>query len=134
MPACIRIVLRHFGIDLAEKAISRACKTTPRGTDQDEAAKGVAVFGVKAAKLEEASFDDITQYLQQGCPVIVFLSVLHLPYGGQVGIHAVVVNGFGAHDVSFVDPARGEEIAINRDTFLAAWGERGYLGLVIEAY
>lgn len=134
VPACIRIVLRALGVDLSEMVISRACKTTPRGTDQDEAVEGIALLGFKANKLEEASFEDMAQYLQQGRPVITFLSVKHLPYGrGQAGMHAVVVNGFKANAVSYIDPARGEEIEINRDTFIAAWDERGRLGLVIEA-
>jgi len=34
--------------------------------------------------------------------------------------------------ISFIDPARGEEIEIDVDAFLAAWDERGRLGLVIE--
>ena len=65
-------------------------------------------------------------------PVIAFVSVKHLPYGGQSGVHAVVVNGIEKNRVSFIDPARGEEITVEQDTFVKAWQARNCLGLLIE--
>jgi len=132
VPACIRIVFQYLGKDFSETTISLACKTTPRGTDQNLAARGIVALGFNAIKMENISFDDMTSYLLKGQPVIAFLSVKHLPYGGQVGMHAVVINGFDDGYVSYIDPARGEEIEINLETFIAAWDERGRLSLVIE--
>ncbi len=132
VPACIRIVLHYLGADFSENEISVACKTTPRGTDQDDAAEGIVSLGFNAIKLEAITFEGITRFIRQNQPVIVLLSVKHLPYGSQMGMHAVVVNGFSTNTVSFIDPARGEEIEITMDTFLQAWDERGRLGLVIE--
>jgi ABC-type bacteriocin/lantibiotic exporter with double-glycine peptidase domain len=133
VPACIRIVLRHLGSDFSEAEIGVACKTTERGTDQNEAAEGLATLGFNTISLEGVAFEDMNRFVSRGLPVIVFLSIQHLPYGGQVGTHAVVVNGFEDDYVSFVDPARGEEIEINKNTFLGAWDERGRIGLVIES-
>lgn len=42
-------------------------------------------------------------------------------------------SGLHSHCSALIDPARGEEIEIDVDTFLAAWDERGRLGLVIES-
>jgi predicted double-glycine peptidase len=112
--------------------ISAACKTTELGTDHEEAAQGIAFLGFKAIKLENAAFDDLVQFIFKFQPVIVFVNVKHLPYGGQSGVHAVVVNGVEMNRVSFIDPARGEEITIEKDTFLKAWQARSCLGLVIE--
>lgn len=132
VPACIRIVLHHFGSDFSEAEISDACKTTPLGNDLEEAAQGVALLGFKSIKLKGAVFHDIIRYIQKHQPVIVFVSVKHLPYGGLGGTHAVVVNGLEEKKVSFIDPARGEEITVVMGTFLKAWRARGCRALVIE--
>jgi len=132
VPACIRIVLRCLGHDFSEPDIGVACKTTSLGTELDDAVQGVSSMGFKAIKLKDATFDDIIRFVESHHPLIVFLSVNQLPYGGQAGMHAVVVNGFEKNDVSFVDPERGEEIVLTLGTFLKAWQARRCLGLVIE--
>jgi ABC-type bacteriocin/lantibiotic exporter with double-glycine peptidase domain len=132
VPACIRILLHYIGTDYPEAKISAVCKTTELGTDQDEAAQGVTLLGFKAVMLENAAFDDLVRFVLKFQPVIAFVSVKHLPYGGQSGVHAVVVNGVEMNRVSFIDPARGEEITVEKDTFLKAWQARSCLGLVIE--
>jgi len=100
-------VLHHFGIQLSEKAIGEARHTTPLGTDREETEAGLVALGFKAASFKEAVFDTITQHLQTQRPVIVFLSVNHLPYAVSLaGMHAVVVNSCSPQSVSFIDPAR----------------------------
>jgi ABC-type bacteriocin/lantibiotic exporter with double-glycine peptidase domain len=125
-------VLRCLGTDYPEAEIGVACKTTELGTDQEEAAQGIALLGFKAVKLENAAFDDLIRFVLNLQPVIAFVSVKYLPYGGQSGVHAVVVNSVETNRVSFIDPARGEEITVEKDTFLKAWQARSCLGLVIE--
>ncbi len=132
VPTCIRIVLHRLGVALSETEICAACKTTPLGNDLDEAAQGVTLLGFNAVKLKGVVFDDIIRFIQQRQPVIVFVNVKHLPYGGLGGTHAVVVNSLEEQDVSFIDPARGEEITVVMDTFLKAWRARGCRALVIE--
>lgn len=132
LPACVRIVLSHFGMNLSEQEIGLACKTTPRGTDLDEAAAGLISLGLKVMKLKQAGIDEILRSLKQQRPVIAFLSVQELPYGFAIGMHAVVVNGYEENQVSFIDPARGEEITISMKTFLKAWRARACRGLIIE--
>jgi len=133
LPACIRIVLRYLGHDLAESEICTACETTDSGTGQEQAAAGIVRLGFNATKPENAPLGIIDKFLRQGKPVIALLHVSHLPYARQqTGLHAVVVNRSENDYISFIDPARGEEIEIDIDAFLAAWDERGRLGLVIE--
>jgi len=132
VPACIRIVLSHYGVELTEERICAACQTTPRGTDQQDAARGIISLGFEAAKLKAAKPDDIIKFLGQNQPVIAIIGVEHLPYGGQYDTHAIVVNGLERNQVSFIDPARGEEIEISLNTFLRAWQARRCLGLVIK--
>ncbi|MGH7596445.1 MAG: cysteine peptidase family C39 domain-containing protein [bacterium] len=134
LPACIRIVLRYLGYDFAESEIRTACETTHSGTGHEQAAAGIFRLGFNATKLENAPLGMIDKFLRQSKPVIALLHVSHLPYTRQqTGLHAVVVNGSENDYISFIDPARGEEIEIDLDTFLAAWDERGRLGLVIES-
>lgn len=131
LPACIRIVLHYLGSDFSETTIGNVCQTAPIGTDRDDAAQGIALLGFKTIKLIGATNDDITRFIQSGHPVIVLLSVNELPYGGQAGMHAVVVNNYGTNEISFIDPARGEEITLTLSTFLKAWRARGCRGLII---
>jgi len=124
--------LRQLGANFSETEITAACKTTPLGTDLDDAVQGVIGLGFKATKLQSATSGDMARFIQSHHPVIVFLSVKHLPYGGQAGMHAVVVTNYEENEVSFIDPARGEEIALTLGTFLKAWQARGCRGLVIQ--
>jgi ABC-type bacteriocin/lantibiotic exporter with double-glycine peptidase domain len=133
VPACIRIVLQHFGHDHAEFEICEACKSSNRGTSQNQAVVGIEKLGFVPSKLKDEPFNLIVQFLQKGLPVIVLLDVHQLPYArDKAGLHAVVVNGFDGNYVSFIDPARAEEIEFPVETFLRAWQECGSLGLVIE--
>jgi ABC-type bacteriocin/lantibiotic exporter with double-glycine peptidase domain len=133
VPACIRIVLQHWGHDYAELKICEACKTSDRGTSQNQAVAGIKKLGFEVSKLKDEPFDLIIQFLHEGVPVIALLDVHQLPYArDKAGLHAVVVNGFDGDYVSFIDPARGDEIEFSVDTFLRAWQECGRLGLVIE--
>jgi ABC-type bacteriocin/lantibiotic exporter with double-glycine peptidase domain len=133
VPACIRIVLQHWGHNYAEFEVSEACKTSDRGTGQNQAVEGIKKLGFEASKLQDEPFDLIVQFLHEGMPVVALLDVHQLPYAkDKAGLHAVVVNGFDGNHVSFIDPARGEEIELPVNTFLRAWQECGSLGLVIE--
>lgn len=133
VPACIRVVFHRLGFVFSEAQICAACKTTALGTDQNEAADGITSLGFQATNLKGAAFNVIAQSIHRGIPVIVFLSVHDLPYGGYAGMHAVVVNDVGKNEVSFVDPARGEEIMVDFKTFLKAWQARGCRCLIIES-
>ncbi len=133
LPACVRIVLHQLGIQLTELEIGRACQTTPLGTDREIAAAGLSGLGYKITQLQDAPFATISHFIQQHKPVIVFLNVSLLPYARTAaGTHAVVVNDCGTEEVSFIDPARGEEIEISSETFIRAWQDRGCRGLVVE--
>jgi ABC-type bacteriocin/lantibiotic exporter with double-glycine peptidase domain len=134
VPACIRIALKHLGHEHTESEVCKACKTSDRGTSQNQAAAGIEEMGFEVSKLKDEPFDVIAQFLNHGMPVIVLLDVHQLPYAkDKAGLHAVVVNGFDGHHVSFIDPARAEEIEFPLNTFLRAWEECGSLGLVIES-
>lgn len=94
---------------------------------------GIAKLGFKVIKLEDVPLDTLLKFIFQGTPVIVLVYVSLLPYAKkQGGLHAVLIAGVDDDYISFIDPARAEEIEIDLDTFLAAWDKRGRLGLVIE--
>lgn len=133
VPACIRMILLHFGHDYAESKICEVCQTTDRGTSPNHAAAGIAMLGFTAAKLKNEPFEVLKQFINEGTPVITLLDVHQLPYAkSSAGLHAVAVNGFDGNHVSYIDPARAEEITVPEETFLRAWQECGSLGLVIK--
>jgi ABC-type bacteriocin/lantibiotic exporter with double-glycine peptidase domain len=54
-----------------------------------------------------------------------------LPIDARDDLHALVVTGFAQHEVSVLDPLNGER-TIALPTFLAAWGMRHNLAILIE--
>jgi len=68
--------------------------------------------------------------LSSGHPIIVFLEVSDLPYGGT-GAHGVVVCGFEDGKIIYMDPSLGREVTLDLVTFLRAWGRMDNQGILI---
>jgi len=130
LPACLRIVLHHFGTDLPEETLAQACKTNKEGTSIEEAAKAVRFWDFDAIEFEEASLFDLVDHLMKGRPVIVALDVTQMPYGDS-DLHAVVVCGLEENEVKYIDPGYGKEMSLDLMTFFNAWHSLGRHGLVI---
>src|SRR3954469_17383894 len=70
-PACLRMVLAYFGVDMSEMLIARACNASPAsGTTGTNLAKGAQRLGLKAQIIDRASFATIEKWLRRGVPVI----------------------------------------------------------------
>ncbi len=130
LPATIRIVLKHFKVNIAEGLIAKVSNTSKRGTNLEEAAESVEAFGFKAIELEEASLAELVEFLDKNLPVIAVVDAEYLPYG-KIGLHAIVVNGIEGNRISFIDPALGKEFSLPLLAFFKAWDARGRCGLVI---
>jgi len=131
LPAAIRIVLRHFGVDFSEELIAQVCNTSERGTNIEEVAYGISGLGFKSFHFEEYGLPQLADYLDKNIPIIVALDVALLPYG-DTGLHAVVVNELEGNEVAFVDPALGMNMSLPLFTFFKAWDSRGRCGLIIQ--
>lgn len=132
LPACIKIVLSFFSIEVAEDEVALACKTTGAGTLPRNAVAGIRTMGHQALAFEDGTLEFLLESLSRQQPVIVFLRVSDLPYG-VAGVHAVVVCGLEEDEVIYVDPELAREVALEAKTFLTAWHSLGGEGLLVWA-
>ena len=128
--ACLRAVLAAFGAHYSEDDLARACHTDPFGATLSDAASAVRSLGFNALFLPEATFEMLSEWLQQGVPMIVGIAVDDLAYG-VTGGHAVVVCGIEQDQVIVIAPAIGAERRLELEKFLRAWRRRNNRGLVV---
>jgi len=118
LPACIKAVLDYFGTSLAEDTIVCACRTTPAGTIAELALEGIRTLGYNGALIERGTVGFLLSVLDAGNPVVAFVDGAELPYATG-GAHAVVVCGYEAGEVTCMDPALGQHIALDIITEIA---------------
>jgi ABC-type bacteriocin/lantibiotic exporter with double-glycine peptidase domain len=133
VPAAVRMVLAFQGTTLEEDELCDLLETQQTGT----AVLNVLLLPQRVAKchaeVASASFDDLTRWLQEGIPPIVFVSTAPLQYWQTECLHALVVVEVEEQIVQVHDPAFATApIAIPRDEFLAAWGELAQLTALIK--
>ncbi len=128
--ACLRVVLAALHTDYPEDKLARACNTDPSGATLSDAASAVRSLGFNALFLPEATFEMLSEWLQQGVPMIIGIAVDD-PVYGVTGGHAVVVCGIEQGQVIVVDPTIGAERRLELESFLRAWRRRNNRGLVV---
>jgi ABC-type bacteriocin/lantibiotic exporter with double-glycine peptidase domain len=60
VPACLRMVLAHWGILETESILRAKCQTTHRGTNYHDAVSCVQSYGLNAKLTTKASWLDLT--------------------------------------------------------------------------
>ncbi len=130
LPACLKIVLHYFGVDMSEESLAETCQTNREGTSIEMAAQAMRWQNFEAVELNEADLFTLVEHIIKGRPVIVALDVELLPYG-ESGMHAVAICGFENNEVQYIDPALGQEISLDLFTFFKSWDSLGRSGLVI---
>lgn len=128
VPACLRMILLSFGVDVSESQLRVRCDSTILGTDALKAVEGARQLGFTGSAKYTLTLDELKDLVAAGQYPIVFVSLL--PIDARDDIHALVVTGITQADVLVLDPLSGER-AIPLQTFSAAWGMRHNLGLLI---
>lgn len=129
MPACLRMILLSFGIDIPESDLRVRCDSTILGTSALAAVDAARLIGFGASGKYTLTPDELKNLVEAGRYPIVFVSML--PIDARDDLHALVVTGFGQHAVSVLDPLNGGR-TIPLPTFTAAWGIRHNLAILIE--
>ena len=129
MPACLRMILLSFGVDISESELRVRCDSTILGTSALGAVDAARLIGFGASAKYTLALDELKNLLTASRYPIVFVSML--PIDARDDLHALVVTGFAQNDVSVLDPLNGER-TISLPTFLAAWGMRHNLAILIE--
>ena len=117
-PACLKIVASYFGIDIGERRLIRACKSSKiSGTTGRNLVNAARGLGFHAEIIDSADFRTIGQWLRRGVPVIVdWMSTSEDLRTGQhiVGGHYSVVCGLSQRNIILEDPAMGRRRTIPR--------------------
>ena len=128
VPACLRMVLGSFGVDISESALRTRCDCTPYGTDALMAVDAARALGFAKTAKYTLSLEELQTVVTGGrCP-IVFVD-LH-PIDGLDAIHAMVVVDVSEQEVVVLDPLRGER-RFPVYVFTAAWARRHNLVMLV---
>jgi ABC-type bacteriocin/lantibiotic exporter with double-glycine peptidase domain len=122
-PACVRMVLAYYGVEMQEDELARLFGTQPGGGTVLSQLRLLAPFGFDVTE-GKATFDDLRRAVNSGSPVITPVLAEHLgTYGqGECGGHCVVLTGVSKREVAIYDPQRDnapDEIPLPR--FQLAW-------------
>lgn len=129
MPACLRMALSGFGLDLTEERLRELCDCNPLfGTDAMRAVEAARSLGFAGTAKYTLRYEEMQSLAANGQYPIAYLSLEAIV--GTEEAHAVVVIAADNHVVTVYDPRYGER-AISRQSFSTAWAARHNLVLVV---
>ena len=132
-PACLRMVLGAFGVDLDESSLRALTDCTPLGTDAFQLVEAARHLGFTASRKHTlTSVDELRRLLEEGLFPIVYVDLWPLRGGRSGQFHSLVVIGVEPDGVVVLDPLTGES-KLARADFAAAWGEMHFLTIVVAA-
>ncbi len=130
VPACLRMVLGSFGLDVSESELRARCDTTPLyGTDALLAVDVVRALGFARTAKYTLTFDELKTLVTDGHYPIAFVDLN--PIDGVDDIHSLVIIGIGPEEVTVLDPLQGER-SIPGYVFTAGWVRRHSLVILVE--
>ncbi len=128
VPACLRMVLGSFSVDISERALRTRCDCTPYGTDALMAVEVARALGFVKTAQYTLSLAELQTVVTAGhCP-IVFVDLN--PIDGLEAIHAMVVVDVREQEVVVLDPLQGER-RFPGYVFTAAWARRHNLAMLV---
>ena len=130
VPACLRMVLGSFGIDIPEGELRQRCDCTPySGADALMVVDVARQFGFAGTRKHTMTLDELRVLLTDGHHPIVFV---HLgPIDGIEDVHAVVVVGASQRQIIVLDPLKGER-SLPLQAFSTAWAMRHNLAIIVK--
>lgn len=117
-PACLRMVMAYWGIEVDEATLRDCCKTDWLGTAAEDAVACARRYGLWAEEVREASWDDLRRWLTDGLYPILLLNLF--PLDALWVFHAVVVETVTDELVTYLDPVQGPR-TVEVVAFQQAW-------------
>lgn len=128
VPACLRMVLLAFGVDVPESRLRAGCDTTILGTDALKAVDALRRLGFHGSSKHTLTVGELKELVNAGHFPIVFVSLM--PIDACDDFHALVVIEFRKEHVRVLDPLVGERL-LAADAFAAAWEMRHNLAILV---
>ena len=129
VPACLRIVLSHFGIEASEDELRLRSLTSLWGTNASDAIACVKSFGLQAEEVREATVENLREWLNHGLFPILLIDPR--PIRGEVGRHAIVTEGISENQLLYLDPLTGRRV-LGLHVIEQAWRLNHYRVILIS--
>lgn len=129
VPACLRMVLASFGVEIAEAELRALCDCTFEGTSALKAVDATRQLGFAQTCKQTLTLPELEAMVEKGNTPIVFVEME--PINGIFQVHALVVISVTPFSIQVLDPASGERI-IPRQVFQVAWEARHHLTILVE--
>lgn len=130
VPACLRIALSSFGVEITEERLRELCDCTPVfGTEALQAIKAAHQLGFTGTAKHTLSFDELRSLVEDEHYPIVFIDLR--PISGIKQAHAAVVGAFSDEAVIVYDPEYGKR-SLSHQSFNTAWALRHNLAILVE--
>lgn len=122
-PACLKMVLSFYGVDVQEKKLRDLCDVSEgRGATWFDAKRAVESFGSNFKMKVNATIDELKNLVENGVPVIVSVDIFDLGWDKHQG-HTIVILQIN-NELIYHDPQRGRELKIAKEKFIAIWKKR----------
>ena len=130
VPACLRMVLSSFGVDLSEEQLCKLCDCTAfGGTDALKVVDAARQLGFCNTIKSTLSMEELLTQINSGCYPIVYVNLL--PIDGYKSSHAMIVIEVEESDISVYDPLQGKR-KISRSIFEKAWMIQRNLSIMVQ--
>jgi predicted double-glycine peptidase len=124
-PASLKIVLGYFGVEKSEEELAKLCNVDRYlGVNDRDIVRVANMLGFSAVVKNNASFEDIEEYLRKNIPPIVdWFTAGRRDYADSdvPDGHYSVVCGLDRDCIFLQDPEIGKIRKIARDDFLRVW-------------
>ena len=104
VPACVRMVMAYWGIEIDEATLRACCETDRSGTAAKAAVACVGRLGLRTFEVRAATLDDLRGWLGNGIFPIVYLNLF--PLDTLWVQHAVVVEDVTGEAIAYLYSAR----------------------------
>jgi ATP-binding cassette subfamily B protein len=124
-PACLRMLLAYFSINISEEDLEKGCGTTELGTTPTRISTCASEFGMDAMATKNANLEDLRKNLDNKLPTIVLIDPSYI-YGGIAGFgHYIAIVGIEKknNEIIYHDPgiSEGEFKRCEIEKFLKSW-------------
>ena len=130
MPACLRMVLGSFGLEITEGELRARCDCTPfSGTNALQAVDAARQLGFTGTAKHNLTLTELRELLADGDFPIVFVDLR--PLNGIRHSHALVVLRVSDREAVVLDPLRGER-SLPLRVFDSAWTMALNLAILVK--